>query len=314
MTHSNEKIDISVVVPVFNEQELIQETARRLISVLDRKKLTYELIFVDDGSNDQSVEKLQQVRVQHPGRIKILMLGRNFGHQLAITAGLRVSCGRAVIVIDADLQDPPEVILQFIDAWENGYQVVYGIRSQRKGETFFKKITADLFYRLIRVLTNIDIPKNVGDFYLLDRKVVEILNKMEEQHRFLRGLIVWVGFKRLGIEYKREPRLAGKTKFGLWRMVKFAFDAATSFSFVPLRLISFVGFMISLTAFGFILVIIYLKMFTNTTVVGWASIMAVVLFLGGIQMLSIGLIGEYVARIGDDIKHRPLYTVREFLE
>jgi glycosyltransferase involved in cell wall biosynthesis len=306
--------EISIVSPVYNEAEGVEEFYRRVSQILSEKHIAYEMIFVDDGSQDQSFEILKRFRQQDPSRVKILRLARNFGHQMAITAGLRMAKGKAVIVMDSDLQDPPEVILRFIEKRREGYDVVYGVRTERKGETFFKKATASLFYKFIRKATNIDIPANVGDFYLLDRKVVDVLNQMDERHRFIRGMVAWAGFKRLGVGYVREARFAGKTKYGFWKMVKFSFDAATAFSFMPLRAISLFGFIISgLSAIG-ILLILYVRFFTNLTITGWSSLMVVVLFIGGIQLLSIGLIGEYVARIGDDVKHRPLYTVEEIIE
>ena len=243
----------------------------------------------------------------------MVKLARNFGHQLAITAGMRSARGQAVVVMDGDLQDPPSVILEFIRHWRQGCQVIYGIRADRKGESLFKKWTAALFYKLIRWITKIDIPENVGDFYLLDRKVVDILNAMEERHRFIRGLIVWVGFKRHGVPYKRDARFAGYTKFGLWKMVKFSMDAITSFSFTPLKAIVWLGAVISALSFAGVLVVLYQKLFTDKTIVGWTSLMVAVLFIGGVQLLAIGIIGEYVARIGDDVKKRPLYTVDEVL-
>ena len=306
--------EISLVCPVFNEEEVIEEFFHKVSSVLDKASLNYEIIFIDDGSRDRSFELLKKCFPKSSSKVKILRFSRNFGHQLAITAGLKVACGKAVVVMDSDLQDPPEIVLKFIEKWQAGYDIVYGIRSQRKGESFFKKFTAVLFYRLIRMATSIDIPENVGDFYLLDRKVVEVLNQMEERHRFLRGMVAWVGFKKIGIEYIREPRFAGKTKFGLWKMVKFSFDAATSFSFLPLRIIAITGTLISGMAFLGILVIIYQKLFTDTTITGWSSLMVLGLFMGGIQLLAIGLIGEYIARIGDDVKRRPLYIIKEFIE
>ena len=272
------------------------------------------MIFVDDGSADRTHELLCRCKERSPGAVKVIRLARNFGHQLAITAGLRAARGAAVVVTDGDLQDPPEVILEFIQKWKEGYQIVYGVRSERQGERFLKKFTASLFYKLMRAMTTIDLPENAGDFYLLDRKVVDVLNAMEERHRFIRGLIVWVGFKRVGVLYRREQRFAGCTKFGLWRMVKFSFDAATSFSFAPLRAIVFLGCLISLGSFLGIMVILYLKFFTDKTIVGWTSLMVVVLFMGGIQLLAIGLIGEYIARIADDVKRRPLYIIKEFLD
>lgn len=309
----NSKFELSVVVPVFNEEEVVERFFLQTTGFLGQHQVNYELVFVDDGSRDRSYELLKALKERLPSRIQVVKLARNFGHQLAITAGLKAARGQAVVVTDCDLQDPTEVILEFLHKWREGYQVVYGVRTERKGESFFKKATASLFYQLMRSLTNIDIPANAGDFYLLDRKVVDVLNAMEERHRFLRGLIVWVGFKRIGLGYKREPRLAGHTKFGLWRMVKFSLDAITSFSFSPLRLITALGFMLSLLSFLGILIIIYIKLFTDNTIVGWASLMTAILFIGGVQLLAIGLIGEYIARIGDDVKKRPLYTVDEIL-
>jgi len=306
-------VEISVVSPVFNEEKTVEEFFDRVYSVLSSLEVAFELILVDDGSDDRSFEILKMCYQNRPECVRIVRLGRNFGHQLAITAGIRYASGKAVIVMDSDLQDPPETIREFIRRWREGADIVYGIRKERKGESLFKKTSALLFYKLIRAATKIDIPENVGDFYLLDRKVVEELNQMQERHRFIRGLVAWVGFKRIGVEYVREARFAGKTKFGFWRMLHFAFDAATSFSFLPLRFISFMGVVISGFAFLGILLIIYMRLFTTATITGWSSLMVVVLFIGGIQLLALGLFGEYVARIGDDVKRRPLYTVKEVL-
>ena len=269
---------------------------------------------VEEGSGDNSYEVLKGCQARYPGRVKLVRLGRNFGHQLAITAGMRLARGRSAVIMDSDGQDPPTVILDFIEYWQQGFDIVYGVRTERKGETLFKKFTASLFYKLLRLSTNIDIPENVGDFYLLDRKVLDILNAMDERHRFMRGLVAWVGFKRKGVGYVRQARQKGQTKFGFWKMLKFSFDAATTFSFAPLRAISLLGFIISLFSFLGILLIIFLKLFTHYTITGWSSLMVGVLFIGGIQLLAIGIIGEYIARIGDDVKQRPLYTVKEFLE
>lgn len=308
-----EEIEISVVVPVFNEQAVIEEFFDQVTAVLKGEELKYEIIFVDDGSRDRSYDLLRNFKQSAGDRVKVVKLARNFGHQLAITAGMRSARGQAVVVMDGDLQDPPSVILEFIRHWRQGCQVVYGIRTDRKGESLFKKWTAAVFYKLMRVITKIDIPESVGDFYLLDRKVVDILNAMEERHRFIRGLIVWVGFKRQGVHYQRDARFAGYTKFGLWEMVKFSIDAITSFSFTPLKAIVWLGAVISVFSFIGVLVVLYQKLFTDKTIVGWTSLMVAVLFIGGVQLLAIGIIGEYVARIGDDVKKRPLYTVDEVL-
>jgi dolichol-phosphate mannosyltransferase len=305
--------EISIVSPVFNEEAVIETFVREVTAALGSRKISFELVLVDDGSRDRSFEIMQKLKAADPDRLRIVRLARNFGHQLAITAGMRTARGRAVVVMDCDLQDPPSVILQFVEKWREGHDVVYGVRTERRGETFFKKFTATIFYKLLHAATSIDIPEEAGDFYLLDRKVVDILNNMHERHRFMRGLIIWVGFKRTGVGYVREPRLAGYTKFSLWKMVKFSLDAATSFSFAPLRVIAIFGFLISLLAFVGILWTIYLKLFTSATITGWSSLMVAVLFIGGIQLLALGLIGEYIARIGDDVKSRPLYTVKEIL-
>ncbi len=305
--------EISVVAPVYDEEGGITKFCDAVKASLSSANLNYEIVLVDDGSQDNSFLEMKACRDQNP-RIRIARFARNFGHQLAITAGMRMARGRAVVVMDCDLQDSPAIILQFVEKWRQGFEIVYGVRKERKGETWFKKFSAYVFYRLLRASTNIDIPKDAGDFYLLDRKVVDVLSQINERHRFMRGLLAWVGFKRTGVEYVREPRLTGVTKYGFWKMLKFSLDAATSFSFVPLRAISWLGVIISLFSFLGIAVTIYLKFFTNYAIIGWASLMVSVLFIGGIQLISIGIIGEYLARIGDDVKNRPLYVISEIVE
>ena len=281
---------------------------------LEEEGLDYEIIFVDDGSSDRSPEILSGIQRCSEGKVKVVRLARNFGHQLAITAGERYAEGKAVVIIDCDLQDPPDVAMKFIEKWREGYDVVYGVRSDRKGETRFKRWSAGIFYKILRSAANVDIPSNVGDFYLLDRKVVDVLNTMEERHRFIRGLVAWMGFRRIGIDYVRQPRIAGETKYSFLKMLKFSLDALTSFSFTLLHIISMCGALISCLAFIGIVVVVSVKMFHPAVVLGWSSLMVVVLFMGGIQLLAIGVIGEYLARIGDDVKKRPLYTVQEVLE
>lgn len=307
-------VDVSLIIPIFNEESNILELYKQLRNYLNQSGKKFEIIFVDDGSYDQSPQILAQLNRQDKGIVKVVTFSRNFGHQLALTAGFNYCQGRAAIVMDADLQDPPELIIDFIQKWEEGYDVVYGKRKQREGESFFKKATARIFYKLIRATTAIDIPENVGDFYLLDRKVLNILNGLKERHRFIRGLVAWVGFKHYGVEYIRRARFAGATKYSFWKMVKFSFDAMTSFSFAPLRFVSGLGAFFAIISFFSILVIIYMKFFTDATIIGWSSLMAVILFIGGIQLLAIGIIGEYIARIGDDVKARPLYAVSQFLD
>jgi len=314
MEMNNKGVDVSVIIPVFNEEGNIEELFRRVNGVLEQTGKFFEVVFVNDGSTDQSSLRLTRLHQEHQGVVKVINFSRNFGHQLALSAGLNYCHGRAAIVMDADLQDPPEIMEAFIREWEKGHEVVYGERTDREGESFFKKFTANIFYKLIRATTAIDIPANVGDFYLLDRKVIDILNSLKERHRFIRGLIAWTGFRRKGVGYARKARFAGTTKYSLWKMVKFSIDAMTSFSFAPLRFVSWLGGFFAAGAFVYILIVIYQKLFTETTIVGWSSLMAVILFLGGVQLLSIGIIGEYVARIGDDVKSRPLYAVKEVLE
>ncbi len=310
----NKNIDVSIIIPIFNEEDNIPELFTQLNAVLKKTGKIFEMIFVDDGSTDQSFLCLMKLHQEYPEIVRVINFTRNFGHQLALSAGLNYCHGKAAVVIDADLQDPPNLIREFIAKWEEGNDIVYGVRTWREGETLFKKVTANLFYKLIRSVTAIDIPANVGDFYLIDRKVVDILNSFKERHRFIRGLIAWTGFRRVGVDYVRKPRLSGTTKYSLWKMIKFSIDAMTSFSFAPLRCVSWLGGFFAMGAFFYILIVIYQKLFTNTTIVGWSSLMAVILFLGGIQLLAIGVIGEYIARIGDDVKSRPLYTVKEILE
>jgi polyisoprenyl-phosphate glycosyltransferase len=306
--------DLSIVIPVYNEQTNIPELFRRVSDVLAPSGKSYEFVFVNDGSSDDSEKILTDLHQTQVGKVRVVQFARNFGHQLALTAGLDFAQGKAVIVMDADLQDPPEVVLQFLQKWDEGYKIVYGVRTAREGETIFKKWTAAAFYKLLRSLAKIDIPANVGDFYLLDEKIVKIFRTMKERHRFIRGLVAWVGFKKIGVPYVRKPRFAGTTKYTLWKMITFSFDALTSFSFAPLRFVSFLGAVFSIVSFLSILIIFYEKLFTDVTVTGWSSLMAVILFIGGIQLLSIGVIGEYIARIGDDVKARPLYTVEDVLE
>ncbi len=307
-------IEISIILPVHNEEQNLNELYRQLTQVISPLTSAYEMIFVDDGSKDQSFAIIVELKKNDPVHVKALRFSRNFGHQLALTAGLKQCKGKAAIIMDTDLQDPPEVIKEFIGKWKEGYQVVQGVRTQREGETFFKKTTAKLFYKLIRMSTAIDIPENVGDFYLLDRQIIDILNAMNERHRFLRGLVAWVGYNRMVVPYKRKSRHSGTTKYSFWKMVKFSLDAMTSFSFAPLRLVSGIGLIISLIALASIAIIVYMKLFTSVTIVGWSSLMVVILFIGGLQLMAIGMIGEYIARIGDDVKARPLYNIVQVID
>ncbi len=302
----------SIVAPAFNEEEVLPEFYRRVREVMDSLGEPWELILVNDGSRDNTLAVMRELHEKDP-RVKIISFSRNFGHQIAITAGIDYAEGDAVIIIDADLQDPPEVIPDLIEKWREGYDVVYAIRRERKGESWFKEWTAKLFYRLIYRITDVDIPKDTGDFRLMDRKVVEALRTMRERSRFMRGLSVWVGFKQTGVYYVREPRFAGETKYPLRKMLKFALDAITSFSYVPLQLATYVGFMIAIVSMLAMLIAVYLRLATGRALLGQATTLVAVLFLGGIQLIFLGIIGEYLGRIYDEVKARPLYIVAETL-
>jgi len=295
---------------VYNEEEVISVCYSRLKEVMEKSLGTYELIFVNDGSRDASVEIIKEI-CEKDKHAKLISLSRNFGHQNAITAGMDFAKGQAVIVIDADLQDPPAVILDMIAKWKEGYHVVYGKRKKRKGETLFKRASAKVYYRLLRRLTNVDIPLDAGDFRLIDRKVCDSLSNLQEKNRYIRGLVAWVGFKQTYVEYERDERLAGVTKYPLKKMIKFGIDGITSFSYKPLKLATNIGFLISIGSFINILHIIYRAIFTDSTIEGWASTMSVVLFSQGIVLIMLGLMGEYIGRIFEEMKGRPIYLIQE---
>lgn len=300
----------SIIVPMYNEEEVIGHTCARLIQVMDSLGEPYELLFVNDGSRDRSADLIREIG-RGDDRVKLIDFSRNFGHQLAITAGMDYAEGDAIIIIDADLQDPPEVMLAMIAKWKEGYDVVYGKRLQRKGETWFKKTTASLFYRLLRSLTNVDIPVDTGDFRLIDRKVNDVLRRLKEKNRFVRGLVSWVGFRQTSVEYVREERFAGETKYPLRKMIHFAADGITSFSYKPLRLATYIGFGLSLLSFVYLVVVVVQRLFFVVQMPGWASIVAINLLFNGIILVLLGVIGEYIGRIYDESKGRPLYIVRE---
>lgn len=303
-------IKYSIVVPVYNEEEVIHETYRRLTEVMRSTKEAYELLFVNDGSRDRTAEIIKEYSEQDPA-VVLLDFARNFGHQIAITAGMDYARGEAVVVIDADLQDPPELILEMIEKWKQGFDVVYAKRTKRKGETYFKKQTAAMFYRFLRAMTDIDIPLDTGDFRLLDRKVCNQMNSIQEKNRFVRGLVSWVGFKQIAVEYERDERLAGESKYPLKKMLKLSMDGITSFSYKPLKLASYAGVTLSGVGFIYLLVVVYLKLFTDSTITGWSSLIVIQLFFSGIILIILGMIGEYIGRIYDETKNRPLYIVRE---
>jgi glycosyltransferase involved in cell wall biosynthesis len=305
---------ISVIIPCYNEMAVLPETHRRLAEVADRLNHvgTFEFIFVDDGSKDETSRVLHELTLAD-ARVRGLRLSRNFGQQIATTAGLEHAAGDAVVIMDADLQDPPELIETMIARWQEGYHVAYAQRTERTGETAFKLWSAKLFYRFVQSISRAPIPSDTGDFRLMDRQVVDALLRMPERDRFLRGMVSWVGFRQIAVPYKREARFAGTTNYPLLKMVGLAVDAVVSFSFAPLRLAVWTGFfVIGLALLGIVYAVI-LRFFADPSqwVRGWASIFVAVLFMGGVQLISLGIIGEYVGRIYGEVKQRPLYFVRE---
>jgi glycosyltransferase involved in cell wall biosynthesis len=300
----------SIIAPIFNEVGNISELYRRIKVTMDQAGDSWELLMVDDGSTDGSTDEIRKLAIQD-GHIKPVIFARNFGHQLAVTAGLDYAKGQAVVIIDADLQDPPEVILDLISKWKEGYEVVYAQRSEREGESWFKLFTASLFYRLIYRITEVNIPMDTGDFRLLDRKVVNVMKGMRERHRFLRGMSTWVGFKQTGVLYKRAARHSGETKYPFKKMIKFASDAITSFSYFPLQLAMYLGFFTAGLSIIAIPVVIISRMVGSHAFLGQATTLIAVLFLGGVQLISLGILGEYIGRLYDEAKGRPLYIVRE---
>ncbi|HXP68571.1 MAG TPA: glycosyltransferase family 2 protein [Candidatus Dormibacteraeota bacterium] len=304
---------LSIVVPCFNEEEVLRGTNRRLVGVLEQLSLRFEILYVDDGSTDATAEILRELQALDE-RIRVICFSRNFGHQMAITAGLEHAAGDAVAIIDADLQDPPEVLADFVAKWMEGFQVVYGVRTERDGETAFKLWTAKIFYRTMGNLSDTEIPLDTGDFRLMDRRVVDALLAMPERDRFVRGMVSWLGFSQAAVPYHRAARAAGVTKFSFFKMVRFATDGIVSFSILPLRLATWVGFAASgLALLGVLITVVERLMGVEGLVRGWASVLVAILFIGGVQLICMGIIGEYVGRIYGESKRRPLYVVRERL-
>ena len=306
---------LSIVVPLYNEQENVKPLVERVADVVARLpgSPSYEIVLVNDGSTDAT---LAQLRAELASRTNIVLvnLSRNFGHQIAASAGMDIARGDAVVLMDGDLQDPPELIAQFVAKWHEGYDVVYAVRRTRKGESPFKLLTARIFYRTIKRLTKVSIPVDTGDFRLMSRRVVEALKRSPERHRFLRGMVSWVGYNQIGVEYDRDERLSGTTKYPLPKMLRFAVDGITSFSDVPLRFASYLGFISSVVAFIYALTVIVFKFFGHNApgyTRGWASTIVAVLFLGGVQLISLGILGEYIGRIYDEAKGRPLYLIAD---
>jgi polyisoprenyl-phosphate glycosyltransferase len=303
-------ITYSIIAPIFNEFENLPVLYRRVKEVMDSTGENWELILVDDGSSDNSTERIRELAAMDE-RLRPIIFARNFGHQIAVTAGLDYARGQAVVIIDADLQDPPEVILDLIKKWKEGYEVVYAVRAERQGESWFKLFTASLFYRLIYRITDVKIPLDTGDFRLIDRKVVDVMSSMREKHRFLRGMGAWVGFKQIGVEYKREARYSGETKYPFNKMLKLALNAITGFSYFPLQVATYFGFISAGIAILAIPVVILERLTGSQAFYGQATTLIAVLFFGGVQLISLGILGEYIGRIYDEVKGRPLYIVRE---
>jgi dolichol-phosphate mannosyltransferase len=303
---------LSIIVPVYNEQEVIDETYKRLTAVFKDYFMDVEYIFINDGSKDNTYFKLREI-AKINAEVRVINFARNFGHQIAITAGMDYAKGDAVVIIDADLQDPPEVILEMVKKWEEGYEVVYGKRLKREGETFFKKFTAKMFYRFLDSMTDVKLPVDVGDFRLIDRKVCDAMKSLPERSRYVRGLVSWVGFKQTSVEYRREKRFAGETKYPLKKMLKLAGDGIISFSYKPLKLATFVGMLVSAFSFIYLIVVLIQKFIKPDVASGWASSMAVSLFFNGVMLIVIGIMGEYVGRIYEEVKARPLYIVGELV-
>jgi polyisoprenyl-phosphate glycosyltransferase len=304
------KITYSIIAPIFNEKDNLPELYRRISEVMDSTRRPWELVLVDDGSIDGSTDIIREL-AKKDKRVRPVIFARNFGHQIAITAGWDNAQGDAVVIIDADLQDPPELILEMAKKWKEGYEVVYAVRAEREGESWFKLWTASLFYRIIYRITDVKIPLDTGDFRLMDRQVVNVLKSMRERHRFPRGMSAWVGFKQIGVEYKRAARVAGETKYPFKKMFRLAINAITSFSYFPLQVATYVGFISAGIAIIAIPFVAYMRITGSQAFFGQATTLIAVLFLGGVQLISLGVLGEYIGRLYDEAKGRPLYIVRE---
>ncbi|MEA5504379.1 glycosyltransferase family 2 protein [Halotia wernerae UHCC 0503] len=310
MLLDKDNIELSVVIPMYNEEPNINYLFERLVTILNSLNMSYEIICVNDGSRDNTLEYL----IEHHRRnaaIKVVNLSRNFGKEIALTAGIDYATGDAVVPIDADLQDPPELIKELVAKWREGYDVVYATRRLRRGESWLKRFTANAFYKTMTHMSHVPIPPNTGDFRLLDRCVVEALKQLPERNRFMKGLFAWVGFKQTSIVYDRPQRYKGVTKWNYWRLWNFAIDGITSFSLLPLKVWSYAGFALSLISFLYASFLVIRTLFLGIDVPGYTSLMVAVLFLGGVQLLSLGIIGEYLGRVYDEVKERPLYLVRE---
>jgi len=306
-------VELSVIVPCYNEEDVLPECHRRLSSVLGNLGVTYECVYVDDGSQDGTWLQLRKMQQESGGKVVAVSLSRNFGHQPAVSAGLALARGNAVVIIDADMQDPPELIPDMVELWRQGHEVVYGVRESREGESHFKLLSARLFYRLINRLSDVQIPTDTGDFRLIDRRAVDVMLRMPERHRLLRGICSWVGFAQIPFPYKRAARSAGVTKYPLKKMLALALDGIISFSIVPLRLLTLAGVLTALLSFVGIVWALVARTLTNHWVEGWATLFIGLLFLSGMQMICLGIMGEYIGRIYTEVKQRPLFVIRDVL-
>ncbi|AOY84333.1 MULTISPECIES: glycosyltransferase family 2 protein [Moorena] len=309
-SNSEDDIEISVVIPLYNEESNIDYLFERLTIGLDNLNINYEIVCINDGSKDNTLKLLLQHHYSNPV-IKVINLSRNFGKEAALSAGIDFASGAAIIPIDADLQDPPEIMGEMINKWREGYDVVYATRRSRQGDTWAKRFTANFFYRVIGQISHVQIPSNTGDFRLLDRRVVDAVKQMPERTRFMKGIFAWVGFKQTSILYDRPPRYDGITKWNYWRLWNFAIDGITSFSLLPLKVWSYVGLILSIAGFLYAAFLIVRTLLFGIDLPGYASLMVVILFLGGVQLLTLGIIGEYIGRIFEESKQRPIYLVRE---
>jgi polyisoprenyl-phosphate glycosyltransferase len=303
---------ISVVAPAYNEQEVLGEFHRRVTEVLTKLGCEYEIVLVNDGSRDATLALMHALRERDP-HVTVVDLSRNFGKEIALSAGLDHTKGEVVVILDADLQDPPELIPEMLASWRRGYDVVYGVRTQRDGETWFKKLTAKYFYRLIKKVSRVDIPKDTGDFRLMTRRAVEAVGKLREEHRFMKGLFAWIGFPSTPVFYRRDPRAAGTTSWNYWNLWNFALEGITSFTVAPLKVATYLGLTVAMLALLYGAFVVWKALMFSDPVQGYPSLMAAMLFLGGVQLISIGLLGEYVGRIFNEVKQRPLYLVNRLL-
>jgi len=303
-------MNLSIIIPIYNETLNLNKLYDRLLSVLEPLKLSFELVFINDGSKDNSIQIIRTFS-QKDNRVKFIHFSRNFGHQIAVQAGLDLCVGEAAIIIDADLQDPPELIVYLYKKYKEGFEVVYAKRRSRKGESYFKKLTAKMFYRLLSKITSIDIPVDTGDFRIIDRQVINVLKEMPEQNKYLRGQISWLGFNQTFVEYDRDERYAGETGYTFRKMFRLAMDGITSFSNLPLKFASITGFVVSGISFIVMLYALYSNFVLKRAVEGWTSIMISVLFLGGVQLICLGIIGEYISRLNQNVRNRPLYIIQQ---